>query len=1180
MGVACNESRERDNNIDIKSSNKIIRKNTMPYGDLNKNDTSNNSNIKKYPFKSMNSAFIKTKVNFPNINDKKEKIDKEIDYDSLFFDHKNDMLNLIDIMKTIEDKKSIDYYYIINKNWKEIIKNNFSETEIKAKYKISKKDVSYPYNFEIISQKICNKYIDISKKEIKPFLITLIKDYIIIEEIMENNYLFFVCPLTENCYIFNVDFIFSFLDEEEKDNCYDRIKTFILNKRFMEKEKNKLTYIYKQNENNNIIGFYICFPSNFINKNNDKTFTYFDLNKIYDNFLLSLKNIKQIKSEEIEDSNIQLQYNNIINPIFIIRQKHFQELLKEIHFEEYQQYKINNTDAKLENNTLNAEIKDNNKIIKLLNDIELSYEECKYENSFYLINEEFCKNIKNNFKIKDNSRYLLLIDNDYYLYFKNDKQKLKIITNNIITNEWNVFEEENNEKNISFNEILENKLEEIKENNKNNFAKKLIYLYCNDIYFKNKIESKGNFSNVEKVILINKKWLDKYKEFYNYKDIIRTIKYNISNIEIINNDFNSVVENIFNSYGYKIPEMQNDSKLPEDLKSPEKLLPDVFNDLNCNFPINFELVKVELFNLLIKERGIDDHYYIESKNNICDCVFLKNNIIINEKNNPNTLLIYSSDKSKINLEDFKIKFIFQYMNSSITQNEINYIKNFKNLDNYINNKYLDISKYGMQNFQNGIFYNFIKPEKLGIESFTEPPLIGLANIGATCYMNSTLQCLSNIKTLVNYFLNNYSLFFKDILKYEMTIEFSKVIKNLWNEKKKKGYYEPYDFKNKIGEKNPLFSGIAANDSKDLILFIFEELHKELNNPNKKFIDNLLEIKSNHISDQANEKEVYEKFKKEYYTQNNSIIQKIFYGEQEAFNLCHNCKTKIYNFSIFNFLIFPLEKVRQYLIKKRPNGFFKVTLEDCFEQYVSEEIMSGVNQMYCNHCHINSDYSMCNKIYKHPEVIVIILNRGKGLEFDVEFDYPINIKINNYINFENNINYENNENIEYELISVITHLGDSSMSGHFIASCKSPVDKKWYLYNDAIVTENNDFLDTMNNNSKKSIPYVLFYQIIDKKPIQDVNPEKIEENLDEKKNNKKFSNNKKITLYFDFPNEKQLFLELDENIIFKEAILLLIHKSNLEQKEYKCFRKNNLKIDETKSIKDNSLNNEEHIRIEY
>ena len=35
----------------------------------------------------------------------------------------------------------------------------------------------------------------------------------------------------------------------------------------------------------------------------------------------------------------------------------------------------------------------------------------------------------------------------------------------------------------------------------------------------------------------------------------------------------------------------------------------------------------------------------------------------------------------------------------------------------------------------------------------KPILIGLNNIGATCFMNSTLQCLSQTKELTNYFLD-------------------------------------------------------------------------------------------------------------------------------------------------------------------------------------------------------------------------------------------------------------------------------------------------------------------------------------------------------------------------------------------------------------------------------------------
>ena len=374
--------------------------------------------------------------------------------------------------------------------------------------------------------------------------------------------------------------------------------------------------------------------------------------------------------------------------------------------------------------------------------------------------------------------------------------------------------------------------------------------------------------------------------------------------------------------------------------------------------------------------------------------------------------------------------------------------------------------------------------------------------------------------------------------------------------------------------NPLFKGITANDSKDLILFIFQELHKELNMPNQDNINNDSAIinSNNQIQNQTNEKAEYKRFKIDYYSQNNSIIQSIFYGEQESFSCCHNCKVKIFNFNIFNFLIFPLEKVRLYLISKKPNGFDKVTLEDCFDQYISEEIMSGKNQMYCNYCHTNSNYSLYNKIYKHPNVMVIILNRGKGLEFEVEFGFARTIKINNYINLENNPNYTNYENIEYELISIITHIGDNSMSGHFIAYCKSPIDNKWYLYNDAIVTECKYKFDELNNNSLKMIPYVLFYQIknrnINEKQEMFNN---IESNIN--------SNSNQITLYFKFHNSKELYLDVDENMIFNEAILLLIKKNNLKLNNYKCFRKNKKVIDVKKTIKDNLLKNEDHIEIE-
>ena len=66
----------------------------------------------------------------------------------------------------------------------------------------------------------------------------------------------------------------------------------------------------------------------------------------------------------------------------------------------------------------------------------------------------------------------------------------------------------------------------------------------------------------------------------------------------------------------------------------------------------------------------------------------------------------------------------------------------------------------------------------------------------------------------------------------LTKGFYILINSLWKYSYNgRSYFTPKDFKNTISEKKSLFQGIAAKDSKDLIIFIYETIHNEINNPN-------------------------------------------------------------------------------------------------------------------------------------------------------------------------------------------------------------------------------------------------------------------------------------------------------------------------------------------------------------
>ena len=100
-----------------------------------------------------------------------------------------------------------------------------------------------------------------------------------------------------------------------------------------------------------------------------------------------------------------------------------------------------------------------------------------------------------------------------------------------------------------------------------------------------------------------------------------------------------------------------------------------------------------------------------------------------------------------------------------------------------------------------------------------------------------------------------------------------------------------------------------------------------------------------------------------------------------------------------------------------------------------------------------------------------------------------------------------------------------MSGHFIVYCKSPNDKKWYLYNDAMVSQ---IKNVENDINSRGIPYVLFYQ---------------KSNYFNKINQNIININKNVfTLYFTY-NDKEFFLDINENKTTNLVIQDLYNKYN-------------------------------------
>lgn len=98
-------------------------------------------------------------------------------------------------------------------------------------------------------------------------------------------------------------------------------------------------------------------------------------------------------------------------------------------------------------------------------------------------------------------------------------------------------------------------------------------------------------------------------------------------------------------------------------------------------------------------------------------------------------------------------------------------------------------------------------------------------------MNSGLQCISHVTELTEYFLKNT--YIKDINKTnplgtqgQLCTAFAKMLKSLWFGTDSS--FSPTQLKRAIGKFQPMFSGYNQHDSGELITYLLDGLHEDLN----------------------------------------------------------------------------------------------------------------------------------------------------------------------------------------------------------------------------------------------------------------------------------------------------------------------------------------------------------------
>lgn len=318
-------------------------------------------------------------------------------------------------------------------------------------------------------------------------------------------------------------------------------------------------------------------------------------------------------------------------------------------------------------------------------------------------------------------------------------------------------------------------------------------------------------------------------------------------------------------------------------------------------------------------------------------------------------------------------------------------------------------------------------------------VVGLRNLGNTCYANSAIQALRMVTEMTFLCVADNSELKKtqDTVSGTLFDAYRDLIKVMWSTHNP-AYISPDAFRrdmlaaaDKAGFEH--FRGREPQDAHEFLMFLLDQIFE-----GTKQEVNFIIQRPPPVSDADHRiHKALESWKTQFEKQYTPIVD-VWFGLYEFQMECQSCKHKFYRYEPFNTL---KVAVPHHL----EEGKELPTIQEMLRADWQPEVIEGYA---CDKCApVRTTATRIWKIWRMPRCLVLMLKRflPDGRKITTPWRLPEGEHVQ-FNEFFSEASPERSKNYKYNLQACIDHHG-SARGGHYTAQGLSPISGKWGLYDD-------------------------------------------------------------------------------------------------------------------------------------